>query len=158
MGAGIGSGKGQGLGDKGYGNISITGGTVEATGGDMGAGIGCGSGTPSDSNSPTALCGDIIISGGSVTATGGNYAAGIGTGFQYSGCGKITITTGVDIVTATRSKLAVFSIGRSSADNNRHNSCGSIYIGCTLDNNGNPLGGTMYTGIGDSPFTYQPSH
>lgn len=104
------------------------------------------------------MCGDIFISGGSVYATGGENAAGIGTGFQYSKCLRIAITTGVDIVTATRGKSAIFSIGRGTADNNRHNSCGSIYIGCTLDNNGNPVGGTMYPDIPDNPFTYQPSH
>lgn len=153
--AGIGSGRRGG--EISYGNISITGGTVEAIGGDLGAGIGSGLGTLNESNHPNALCGDIFISGGSVYATGGEKAAGIGTGFQYSKCLSIAITTGVDIVTATRGKSAIFSIGRSSADNNRHNSCGMIYIGCTLDN-GNPVGGTMYTDIGDSPFTYPPSH
>ena len=64
-------------------------GSLTATGGDWGAGIGNG-GNRSGEN--------IIITGGSVTATGGDYAAGIGGG--YYGSGKnITIKGGT--VTAT---------------------------------------------------------
>ena len=64
-------------------------GSLTATGGDWGAGIGNG-GNRSGEN--------ITITGGSVTATGGDYAAGIGGG--YYGSGKnITINGGT--VTAT---------------------------------------------------------
>ncbi len=69
------------------GDITITGGTVNATGGDYSAGIGsgyCGS------------CGNITISGGSVTATKGEYAPysigkGMNAGSISSSCGTITI-------------------------------------------------------------------
>ena len=77
--------------EEGTKNIIITGGTVTATGGDGGAGIGGGSdGRNSDSNGK-----NITITGSTVTAEGGNGAAGIG-----SGNGKnITITDST--VTAT---------------------------------------------------------
>ncbi len=66
------------------GTIRIDGGTIEATGGDYGAGIGGGyKGT--DSN--------ITINGGTITATGGSNAAGIGGG-RYSSGQNITINGG----------------------------------------------------------------
>ena len=91
--AGIGNGGYYGNGGNRSGeNITITGGTVTATGGWGGAGIGggyYGSGK------------NITIKGGTVTATGGWGGAGIGGGGSYDGCsGKnITITGGT--VTAT---------------------------------------------------------
>ena len=82
-GAGIGSG-----GDGGkVGNITILGGTVEATGGTAvrtvsgndrsfsGAGIGSGGGFVSESTSN-----NIVINAGTITATGGTGADGIGSG------------------------------------------------------------------------------
>ena len=76
-----GEGGGAGIGGKnesGAGNIEITGGTVEAVGGEGAAGIGGGVYGPGR---------DIEISGGKVSATGGSYsgdprpgAAGIGDG------------------------------------------------------------------------------
>ena len=84
--AGIGNGGYYGNGGNRSGeNITITGGTVNATGGWGGAGIGggyYGSGK------------NITIKGGTVTATGGDEGAGCGGG--YDGCsGKnITITGG----------------------------------------------------------------
>ena len=76
-----GAGGGAGIGGKhesGAGNIEITGGTVEAVGGEGAAGIGGGVYGPGR---------DIEISGGKVSATGGSYsgdprpgAAGIGDG------------------------------------------------------------------------------
>jgi uncharacterized repeat protein (TIGR02543 family) len=139
------------------GNIIITGGTVYAYGGVYAAGIGSGIGD--FSNNSYSKCGDITISGGTVEATGGKIAAGIGTGYQYSKCGKISITTGVTKVTAIKGSYADNSIGLGSNEDNVYNSCGKVNVGCTLDTDGNPLGGTVYPdGIGDSPFTYQPSH
>ena len=80
FGAGIGGGNG-GSGK----NITITGGTVEATGGDNGgAGIGGG-----DSGSGEA----ITITGGTVNAKGGLEGAGIGGG-NYGSGEAITITGG----------------------------------------------------------------
>ena len=90
---------GAGIGGGAYGkgnNINITGGTVNATGGEGnssyhfgGAGIGGGDG---------AGCSDITISGGTVTASSEDGAAGIGGG-RWAGAGTadsvgVTITNG----------------------------------------------------------------
>ena len=78
-------GAGIGGGDGGSGSdITLSGGKVTAEGGDGGAGIGGGVGG-SGSN--------ITITGGTVTATGGAYGAGIGGGADGSGS-NITITGG----------------------------------------------------------------
>ena len=71
------------------GNITINGGNVTATGGDEAAGIGGG---------VFGSGGNITINGGNVTATGGQESAGIGGGRGGSG-GNITINGGN--VTAT---------------------------------------------------------
>ena len=135
--AGIGSGLGVICG-----TITISGGTVTATGGESAAGIGGGY----DSS-----CGAITISGGTVKATGGSEAAGIGSGVEAD-CGDITITTGVTSVTATKGEDATNSIGAVI-----FGTCGTVTIGCTLDGNGNPVGGTVYPdGISESPYTYVP--
>ena len=83
-------GAGIGGGDHGSGkNITITGGTVTARGGKHGAGIGGG-----DYGSGE----NITINGGTVTARGGEWAAGIGGGGDGNGNGgsgeNITITGG----------------------------------------------------------------
>lgn len=65
-------------------NITIQGGTIIATGGDSGAGIGGGA---------LGDAFDITISGGIVTATGGDSGAGIGGGSSGSGS-DITIQGG----------------------------------------------------------------
>ena len=86
---------GAGIGGGYYGsgeNITITGGTVTATGGDCGAGIGGGGGGSGGSGE------NIIITGSTVTATGGNCAAGIGGGCNRNSS-HITITDST--VTAT---------------------------------------------------------
>lgn len=129
------------------GNITITGGDIFASGDTNTPGIGSGY--------DDSICGKIMISGGTVNAIGGDYAPGIGSGYDGSKCGEILITTGVTQVTASKSiDVTVYSIGPG---NNSY--CGTVRIGCTLDNNGNPLGGTVYPyGIGDSPYIYTPSH
>ena len=87
-----GAGIGGGSGRSGS-NITIEGGKVEANGGYLGAGIGGGLGG-SGSN--------ITVSGGEVTATGGESGAGIGGGSGGSGSnitiegGKVTATGGFD--------------------------------------------------------------
>ena len=71
------SGAGIGGGRNGSGkNITINGGTVNAAGGFNGAGIGGGNGGSGE---------DITIKGGRVTATGGEFGAGIGGGWKGSG-------------------------------------------------------------------------
>ena len=140
-GAGIGAGK-----DQTAGNIIIAGGTITANGGSNAAGIGSGA---SNSGKPSS-CGNILIKGGTVTAKGGSMAAGIGSG-NNSACGDITITTGVTSVTATTGYDAKSSIGRGEGSA----SCGTITIGCTLDENGNPVGGKEYFGgYGTGTYTY----
>ena len=80
--------------EEGTKNIIITGGTVTATGGDGGAGIGGGGdGRNSDSNGK-----NITITGSTVTAKGGNGSAGIGGG--VAGIGEAITITG-STVTAT---------------------------------------------------------
>ncbi|GHV62276.1 hypothetical protein FACS1894195_4030 [Bacteroidia bacterium] len=86
------------------GTITISGGTVTATGGIGGAGIGSGY---------TGAGGTIIISGGTVTATGLNGGAGIGRGEGSGGAGgTVTITGGT--VTATGGNLGGAGIGGGS--------------------------------------------
>ena len=87
------SGAGIGGGRNGSGkNITINGGTVNAAGGFNGAGIGGGNGGSGE---------DITIKGGRVTATGGEFGAGIGGGFRGTDGGNqgngenITINGGV---------------------------------------------------------------
>ena len=64
-------------------NLEIANGKIDAVGGLLGAGIG-GGGFGGN--------GEVSISGGEVTAQGGNFAAGIGGGAQ--GSGKVTIKNG----------------------------------------------------------------
>ena len=85
------------------GNISISGGTITATGGKYAAGIG----------GSTGAVGDISISGGSVTAMGGEYATGIGGGNNGT-VGDISISGGT--VTATRGGYS-FAAGIGGGNN-----------------------------------------
>lgn len=154
------------------GNIVIEGNpTINARGTHAAAGIG---------GSYCSSCGDIIIKGGDITAeclySSGykSYAGGIGGGAgdytvlpspseTRSSCGKIIITSDVTKVKATKGwsdKYTLYSIGPGDRCD-----CGTITIGCTLDSNGNPVGGTTYydgtnfvndgaTYLAASPFTY----
>lgn len=136
--AGIGSGVGGSCGDitisggtitaqggngigSGYsgscGNITITGGTITAQG--SGAGIGCGGG---------GSCGNITITGGTITSQGDHV--GIGSGI-YGSCGDITITGGT--ITAQGGEVGIGSglLG----------SCGDIIItGGTIMAQGDHVG------------------
>ena len=119
------------------GNIVITGGTVNATGGQYCPGIGSGRG---------ATGGDITITGGAVTAQGGLYAAGIGAGYgdgsMMSTCGNITITGGT--VNATGGEW-----GAGIGAGNQMSECGNIYIsGGTVTANGGTGSGEGGAGIG----------
>ena len=75
---------GAGIGGAGVNDaqVKITGGKITATGGEFGAGIGGG----------FKGSGDVTITGGEIHANGGNYGAGIGGG-DYSS-GKVTISGG----------------------------------------------------------------
>ena len=143
------------------GNIVINGGTINATGGNGGAGIGgctfanCGTITINGGNitavgndnapgigsgNSASFCASITINGGTVTATGNKYAAGIGSG-QKGRCGDITIAGTVTQVTATKGEDATYSIGAGKGG-----SCGTITIG-----------GAVVDPITESPYTYQPN-
>ena len=135
-GAGIGSKWQQTCGD-----IEIKSGTITANGGNWGAGIGSSSSFGTGSNQTT--CGNITISGGTVTAIGGNEAAGIGSGVSAI-CGNITITNGVNKVTAIKGSDAPYSIGKGYHDDS---TCGTITIGGTVRNQEDFTGST---------FIYQP--
>ena len=142
--AGIGGGE-----DGACGNIVISGGTITATGGNGGAGIGSG-----QSFEHNASCGNITISGGTITATGGEGAAGIGSGQgnttvgvnRPSTCGAITITSGVTKVTATKGSGATNSIGRGNKSN-----CGTVTIDGT-----EYWDGSAYKNGGDTYLTTSP--
>ena len=174
------NGSGAGIGGR-YntrcGDIEIQGGTITATGGTGGAGIGAGDGTypyNSSCNNITitggtikatggdgaagigsggscSSCGDITISGGTIEATGGNGAAGIGSGrnSSYVYCCDITITDGVTSVTATKGDGAPNSIGAGDGA-----SCGTVTIGGTVywDGSAYQNGGDTY--LPTSPLVY----
>ena len=82
-------GAGIGGSDKQDGQVTITGGEITATGGNGAAGIGGGAG---DKYAAVGGDGDVTISGGTITATGGSLGAGIGGGAY--GNGTVTVTDG----------------------------------------------------------------
>ena len=108
------------------GDIIISGGNITATGGERSAGIGSGN---QGSGTNATSCGNIIISGGNITANGGQNGAGIGSGVGAA-CKNITITNGVESVTATKcGTYALDCIGRGY-----NGKCGTV----TIDNVANP--------------------
>ncbi len=68
------------------GNVTISGGVVNAQGGQGAAGIGGGY---------DSACDGVTIYGGIVHAQGGENGAGIGSGYSGSSCGNITISGGM---------------------------------------------------------------
>ena len=140
-GAGIGGGAASD--NNNCGNIVIKGGTIVATGGDMGdmdggsgAGIGGGCGN----------CGNITISGGHVTAKGGDFSAGIGGG--YGSCGDITISGGIVIATG-----GGYAEGGAGIGSGAYESCGDITIsGGTVIANGQYTVSSAGAGIGGSGY------
>ena len=120
-GAGIGSGVSTDCGD-----ITVTGGTIDAVGGGGAAGIGSGNG---------GTCGDITIDGGVIEAAGGGSGAGVGAG-NAGACGGIEIDGGT--VTATGGASAA-GIGTGDGSYNL-SECGYIDI----------YGGAVYATGGDS--------
>ena len=123
-----------GGGDSDGGTIHIHGGTITATGGRDGAGIGSGY---------SRACGDIAISGGTVVARGGDWGAGIGSGDWGTG-GTIAISGGT--VVASGGKWGA-GIGGGSAGE-----CGTINIsGGQVSANSGGYGSGI--GPGDQPET-----
>jgi len=89
------NGAGIGSGRYGNGSVTINGGTVNATGGVDGSGIGGGN----------RGNGSVTINGGTVNATGGSYGSGIGGG--YRGNGSVTINGGYIKATAGEGAAAI---------------------------------------------------
>ena len=100
------------------GNITILGGTINATGDMYSAGIGGGY---------QASCGDISIEGGSVTAMGGYAATGIGCGGWNSVCGTIDIGAEIDMVVA---KCSGYSTPCTNAIGAAFNTTGTDATSC----------------------------
>lgn len=82
--------------------ITISGGTVSATGSTGGAGIG----------SYSSTGGTILIDGGTVVATGGAGAAGIGLGSRSSG-GSVTISGNAEVSATGGSEAAGIGTGQT---------------------------------------------
>ena len=116
-GGGYGAGIGNGRNQTNCGNIVIEGGTITANGGIRGAGIGTGE---------SCRCGYIAIRGGNVTAMGGSMSAGIGGG-QNGVCGDITIGEGVTRVIATMGSGASNPVGTGYGG-----SCGNVTVSSKL--------------------------
>lgn len=119
------------------GKLTISGGTVVASGNGGGGGQGPGIGRR------TAACGDIIICGGDVTVSstgngfpGGAAAIGTGTDAVDIGC-NITITSGITRLVVTKGVNAQAPIGKGNASS----TLGTITIDNDLQivssNNGN---------------------
>ncbi len=128
------------------GNITISGGDITASGGDGGTGIGSGS---------SGICGNILICGGTVTALSvGIHGVGIGCAGNKGVCGNITITQDAYCVSSTRGSYARNSVGRDY--NYEPSTIGTVTVGCTLDAQGNPVGGKVGE-VSDESFKFYGS-
>ena len=133
-------GAGIGGGYKGNGkNITITGGTVTVTGGFNGAGIGGGEGGSGQ---------NITITGGTVNATGKDGGAGIGGGSEYGNGEDITITGG----TVTASGIAGAGIGGGEGGNGKNITINRGTVTAAGDY-GAGIGGGAYGGGEDITIT-----
>ena len=133
-------GAGIGGGYKGNGkNITITGGTVTVTGGFNGAGIGGGEGGSGQ---------NITITGGTVNATGKDGGAGIGGGSEYGNGEDITITGG----TVTASGIAGAGIGGGEGGNGKNITINGGEVTAAGDY-GAGIGGGAYGGGEDITIT-----
>ena len=128
-GAGIGSRNDSYYSDNNVSNITIKGGTINATGGGSAAGIG-GGGNGSASN--------ITIEGGDITAKGGWSGAGIGAGGNY-GASNITITGGK--VTAIGGLYAAGIGGGISGDGSNITISGDAQVTAVGGESGAGIGG-----------------
>ena len=131
-----------GVSDGGGKNITISGGTVTAAGGNYGAGIGGG-----DYGSGE----DITINGGTVTATGGFRGAGIGGGGSGSGGGGKNITINSGTVNATGGEDGA-GIGGGHEGSGEHITINSGTVNATGGEDGAGIGGGG-SGIGGKNIT-----
>ena len=130
---------GAGIGGGQYGrgkNITIKGGTVTARGGEDGAGIGGGEFESAEA---------ITITGGRVTATGGEQGAGIGGGRMGIGQ-NITITSGT--VTAAGGQYGA-GIGGGAQRSGQNIKIYGGRVTATGGENGAGIGGGYYYGNGE---------
>lgn len=120
-------GTGIGGGYANDGQVTITGGTITATGTNGGAGIGGGKASANANGQVNGGDGDVTITGGTITATGDSWGAGIGGG--YGGDGNVEITGGE--ITATGGYYAA-GIGGGAAvnypDGSRFGADGNVII------------------------------
>jgi hypothetical protein len=114
------------------GSITISGGIVTATGSNGGAGIGGGGNGGNGGN--------ITISGGTVTATGGNGSTGIGGGSPAGNAGSITISGGT--VTATGNNGGVGIGGGGGGGNGGSITISGGTVTATGNNGGEGIGGS----------------
>ena len=143
QGCGIGSGSYSG---SSCGNITISVGEITANGGSAGTGIGGGC---------SGVCGNILICGGTVTAESVDiHGVGIGCAGSKGVCGNITITQDAYCVSSTRGSYAKSSVGRDY--NYEPSTIGTVTIGCTLDAQGNPVGGKVGE-VSDESFKFYGS-
>ena len=135
------------------GNITISGGIVQAIGSGFGCpGIGSGYKDMFDTG-----CGDILIDGGAVQAYGGSSAPGIGcsgSGDQGGTCRNITITSKVTKLYAEMGTGATNSIGPADSEGK----CGTVTIGGEVYwQNGSYVGeGSDY--LQQNPIRYEPTN
>ena len=152
-GAGIGGSEGEGANGV-YGNITINGGTIKATGRDRSAGIGS-SGNPKDGTSHGSYkhtdqgWGTITINGGNITAVGAGNGAGIGGG-NHTDSGLIIINDG--IIDARGDSGIGSGLGSSSGGNKGPGYyCAQVIINggnvtaYATNNMGAGIGGGMYS-------------
>ena len=129
------------------GTIIINGGTITATGGSYGAGIGGGR---------YSLSGDITINGGHVTATGGTCGAGIGGGGNdnwggnYGSVTTITINGGTVTATGDSTAADIGGGGGTTYESTiKGGSAGTIRInGGQVTANVNGIGPGLYSDSG----------
>ena len=139
-------GAGIGGSDKQDGQVTITGGEITANGGSQGAGIGGGAGD----TDAVGGDGDVTISGGTITATGGSLGAGIGGGF--GAIPKDTLIGGNGTVTISGGTITEASGGYMAAG------IGSGYQGLgtvTVEGDAvikNAQGGEAGAGIGSGTY------
>ena len=138
-------GAGIGGGNGGVGkNITITGGTVTAAGGFGNAGIGGGNGSDGE---------NITITGGSVTAAGGDFGAGIGGSNGGSG-NNITITGGT--VTATGGEGGAGIGGGVNASGSNVTVSGAAQVTATAGKSNGYYGAGATIGSGGNETGGQP--
>ena len=134
------------------GDLIIEGGTITATGGQYGAGIGGGV--------RSSLRATVTIKGGYVTATGGQYAAGIGGGANpnwagaYCSCDNVVITGGTVVANGSTNAAGIGGgaggFSNSAAD---AGDCGSVTI-----TGGHVTATGGYCGIGPGCNSINSSH